>query len=190
VSEQVVAGEDRAGAVVPTRLAMFLTFVQIGVCGFGGVGPWARKIIVEDRGWLDDREYAELLGLCQVLPGPNVGNVSTMIGDRFYGPLGSVLAVTGLMSGPVVILLALGLFYNHLGDVPAVDGAIGGVAAAAAGLFLGTALKMVERLRLSWPGLAILGCTFVTVGLLHWPLVYVVPVLAPISIALARRRRW
>src|SRR3954454_22416398 len=61
---------------VPTRLDLFLTFVRIGLCGFGGVGPWARRIIVEDKRWVDEREYAELLGLCQILPGPNVGNVS------------------------------------------------------------------------------------------------------------------
>src|SRR3954463_6986682 len=89
-------------AIVPTRRELFLTFVRIGVSGFGGVGPWARRIIVEERGWLDDRQEAELLGLCAVLPGPNVGNVSVMIGDRFYGLPGSVLAFTGLMSGPLL----------------------------------------------------------------------------------------
>jgi chromate transporter len=177
-------------AIVPTRRELFLTFVRIGISGFGGVGPWARRIIVEERRWLDDRQYAELLGLCQVLPGPNVGNVSTMIGDRFYGLTGSVLAVGGLMSGPLLVMLCLGLLYNWLGSVPAIDGAIGGVAAAAAGLFLGTALKMVERLKLSVPALAIFGCAFVGVGLLRLPMLLIVGVLAPISIALAWRSRW
>ena len=137
-----------------------------------------------------DRQYAELLGLCQVLPGPNVGNVSTMIGDRFYGLTGSVLAVGGLMSGPLVVMLVLGLLYDRLGSIPWIDGAIGGVAAAAAGLFLGTALKMIERLRLTVAGLAILGLAFVAVGLLRWPMLWVVAVLAPVSIVLAWRSRW
>ena len=183
-------GAEADQKTVPTRLALFLTFAQIGVSGFGGVGPWARRIIVEERGWLDDRAYAELLTLCAVLPGPNVGNVSVMIGDRFYGLLGSVLAFVGLMSGPVLILLGLGLLYGRLGGVPAVDGAIGGVAAAAAGLFIGTALKMAQRLRLSVPAVAILGCAFVGVGLLRWSLLPVVIALAPISIVLAWRPRW
>jgi chromate transporter len=184
------AAADESGErsqLVPSRRELFLTFVRIGVCGFGGVGPWARRIIVEDRGWLTEREYVELLGISQVLPGPNVGNVSTMIGDRFYGLPGSVLAITGLMSGPTLIILALGLLYERLGAVPSIDGAIDGVAAAAAGLFLGTALKMAERLKLSWPALAILACAFVAVGLLRWPLLLVVGVLAPVSIALAWR---
>jgi len=70
LSEQLAA--DDTPAVVPTRRELFLTFFQIGLCGFGGVGPWARRIIVEDRRWMDDRGYAEILTICQVIPGPNV----------------------------------------------------------------------------------------------------------------------
>jgi chromate transporter len=175
---------------VPTRLGLFLTFMKIGVVGFGGVGPWARRIIVEDRGWLDEREYAEVLSICGVLPGPNVGNVSVFVGDRFHGAVGSCLALSGLMSGPLAIMLALGYLYASLAQVPAVDGAIGGVAAAAAGLFLGTGLKMAQRLQLSPVELAILACAFVAVGLLRWPLVPVVLTLGPIGIVLAWRHRW
>jgi chromate transporter len=188
VSEQVVA--DDAPAVVPTRRELFLTFLRIGVCGFGGVGPWARRIIVEDRRWMDDRGYAEILTICQVIPGPNVGNVSVVIGDRFHGVVGAVLALVGLMTGPMTIWLGLGLLYGWLGEVPAIDGAIGGVAAAAAGLFVGTALKMAERLRMSIPALVILAGTFVAVGLLRWPLMAVVLILAPIGIVFAWRSRW
>jgi chromate transporter len=183
------ARSDDETRVVPTRPELFLTFLKIGVVGFGGVGPWARRIIVEDRRWMDDRGYAEILTLCQVVPGPNVGNVSVIIGDRFHGVIGSVLALVGLMTGPMTILLGLGLLYAWLGEVPAIDGAIGGVAAAAAGLFVGTALKMAERLRLSLPALAILAGTFIAVGLLRWPLIPVVLGLAPIGIVLAWRSR-
>ena len=184
------AEPGREARVVPTRLELFLTFLQIGVCGFGGVGPWARRIIVEDRRWMDDRGYAEILTICQVIPGPNVGNVSVVIGDRFHGLTGSVLALVGLMTGPMTILLGLGLLYTWLGEIPAIDGAIGGVAAAAAGLFVGTALRMAERLKLSLAALAILAGTFVAVGVLRWPLLAVLFVLAPIGILLAWRSRW
>jgi chromate transporter len=188
MSDVVVRGEETRA--VPTRLGLFLTFMKIGAVGFGGVGPWARRIIVEERGWLDERDYAEVLSICGTLPGPNVGNVSVFIGDRYHGLVGSILALTGLMSGPLAILLGLGFLYEWLGGVPAIDGAIGGVAAAAAGLFLGTALKMAERLKLSAAALAILACAFVAVGLFRWPLIAVVLALAPVSIAFAWRSRW
>lgn len=179
-----------AQPVVPTRTSLFTSFLKIGICGFGGVGPWARRVIVEEREWLDDREYADVLSLCQVLPGPNVGNVSILLGDRFHGGVGAVLALSGLMLGPILVILGLAVLYDRLGSIPMIDGAIGGVAAAAAGLFLGTALKMIERLKLSLLGLAVLGCAFVAIGLLRWPLFTVLMVLAPISIALAWRLRW
>jgi chromate transporter len=180
---------EPSGAV-PTRSGLFLTFFKIGVCGFGGVGPWARRVIVEERGWFDDHEYAEFLTLCQVLPGPNVGNVSIMLGDRFHGGIGSALAISGLMLGPVLIIFGLGVLYDLFGGIPLIDNAIGGVAAAAAGLFLGTAMKVIEKLRLSVLGLAVLGCAFVAVGLLRWPLFSVMLVLAPVSILASWRLRW
>lgn len=185
----VAEHEDEHG-VVPSRLALFLAFFRIGVLGFGGVGPWARRVIVEERSWLTERDYAEILTMCQVLPGPNVGNVSIFIGDRYHGVVGAVLALTGLMSGPTAIILSLGFLYQWLGGVPAISGAVGGVAAAAAGLFLGTALKIAERLKLSLPALTLLACAFVAVGVMRWPLLAVVGVLGPVGIALAWRRRW
>jgi chromate transporter len=185
-----VAERVDGGRVVPTRLGLLLTFMKIGVVGFGGVGPWARRVIVEERGWLDEREYADTLAICGVLPGPNVGNVSIFVGDRFHGLLGSCLALTGLMSGPLAIMLTLGYLYAWLGELPAIDGAIGGVAAAAAGLFLGTGLKMAQRLRLSPAELAIAISAFVAIGLLRWPLVPVVLTLGPIGIVLSWRYRW
>jgi chromate transporter len=180
----VLAETERA---TPSRLDLFMTFAKIGLCGFGGVGPWARRIIVEERAWLDEREYAEILGLCQILPGPNVGNVSVCIGDRYHGPLGSVLALVGLLCGPLTILVGLVMVYDRVGQVPAVHAAIGGVASAAAGLFIGTALKMANRLRLSGIPLLVLVSAFVAAGLLHWSLLPVLVVLAPISIVAAWR---
>lgn len=185
-----VPEHDQETRVVPTKLGLFLTFVKIGVVGFGGVGPWARRIVVEERGWLDEREYADVLSICGVLPGPNVGNVSVFVGDRFHGLVGSCLALTGLMSGPLTIMLALGYLYGWLGAIPAIDGAIGGIAAAAAGLFIGTGLKMAQRLRFSLVEVAILVGAFVAVGVLRWPLVPVILTLGPIGIVLAWRYRW
>jgi chromate transporter len=175
--------------VRPTRLGLFLGFLKIGLCGFGGVGPWAHRVIVEERGWVDDREYARLLGLCQMLPGPNVGNVAVCLGDRFHGAVGATLALTGLMVGPLGVLLAFIGLYDRFAQVPAVDGAVGGVAAAAAGLFIGTALKLAGRLRPTRVAVLVGLLAFVAVGLLRWPLVAVVVGLAPLSIAAAWRIR-
>ena len=75
-----------------SRATLFAAFLKIGLLGFGGVMPWARRVLVEERAWLSDREFAELLGMCQVLPGPNVVNLAVILGARWQGAVGSLLA--------------------------------------------------------------------------------------------------
>lgn len=140
-------------------------------------------MIVEQRQWLTEREYAEILSLCQVIPGPNVGNVAVMVGDRFQGLLGTVSAVTGLLTGPLACLLILVSLYDTFADIVWVQRAMAGVASAVAGLVIGTAIKMAAHLRPTRFAVAVGLTAFVASGLLRWNLVAVVALLAPVSIA-------
>ncbi len=172
--------------------ALFLGFLKIGLMGFGGVASVARHVLVEERRWLAERDYAELIGLGQVLPGANTVNAAVMIGDRFAGWPGSLAALTGLMAMPLVIVTALAAVYAGLAAAhPDVVAAVGGAAAAAAGLVIGTALKMARNLRPS-PAMVALGLAACAgTALLHLPLPLVVVALAPVGIGLAafERRR-
>ena len=149
-----------------TRLDLFLGFAKIGLLGFGGVAPWARHIIVEERRWLDEREYAAILGIGQVLPGPNTVNSAILIGDRLHGVAGAVLAVVGILCMPITVLIGIALIYDRISGIPAVEAAIGAGAAAAAGLLIGTALKMARRLKPGATAIVIGLAAFVSVGLL------------------------
>lgn len=131
----------------PTLSDLFWGYTKIGLLGFGGVGPIARHVIVVERQWLTEREYAEILGLGQVLPGPNVGNASVMIGRRFHGLAGVFAVTAGFYLGPLCILLGLALFYDNFGQEPGVERFMQGIAAAAAGMVLGTAIKMAGKLK-------------------------------------------
>ncbi|PKU21612.1 chromate transporter [Telmatospirillum siberiense] len=164
------------------RAQLFLGFLKIGLMGFGGVAAVARHVIVIDRAWLSEKDYASLLGIGQVLPGPNVVNVSIMIGDRFRGPLGSICALAGLMSMPLVILIALAALYQQFSAVPEVQAGIAGTAAAAAGLVVGTALKMARKLKPTRMALLFGFIAFTAVGIIHLPMLPTVLVAAPISI--------
>lgn len=175
---------------VPTKLDLFLGYVKIGLLGFGGVGPWSRHVIVEERKWLSERDYAEVLGLGQILPGPNVGNASVMIGRRFHGLAGALLATAGLYIGPLAILVALSIMYELYGARPGVAPFMQGVAAAAAGMVMGMAIKMGQNLRpppelIAVGLLAVLGAAF-----LRLPLPLIVVVLAPLGVWLSLRRSW
>jgi len=168
--------------VVPTRPELFLGYLKIGLFGFGGVAAWARRVIVEERRWLTEREYAEVLGLGQVLPGPNVGNAAVMIGRRFHGLPGALLTTGGIYSAPLVILIVLCLLYDRYGQLPAVAPAMAGIAAAAAGMVIGTAAKMVGKLKLAPEAIALLLLAAFCAAWLRLPLPLIVLALAPVSI--------
>ncbi len=168
-----------------TRRALFLGWMLIGLTGFGGVLAVARRVLVEDRRWLTGPEFTELLSIGQVLPGPNIINVSVAVGDRFHGPVGSLISITGLMLAPIAIVLGLGWLYLHFGEIPITQGIVRGLAPAAAGLMVATGIKMAwSEIRRPWKALIVL-IGFVLIGLMRWPLLQVLPVLAVIGIGLS-----
>lgn len=174
-----------------SKTELFLGFLKIGLLGFGGVQPWARHIIVEERRWLSDAEFAEVLGIGQVLPGPNTLNAAVLIGDRFQGVPGVLLSLLGQLAMPIVIVTSLALVYDRFAAIPEVQAGLIGAAAAAAGLVLGTAFKMIRNVRMRPASYLVVGLGFVAIALLRWPMVPVVLVLAPVAIgvALLERRR-
>jgi chromate transporter len=165
--------------------ALFLGFLQIALSGFGGVLAWARRLIVEQRRWLDDRDFTDMLSLCQFLPGPNIVNVSIYVGARFRGPLGSLAAFAGLLAAPMAIVLVLGALYARFGEAGAVRGGFVGISAAAAGLVIATALKMVVPFARKPVAIAFGLAAFGAVGALRLPMIEVLLVLAPLSVAVA-----
>jgi len=86
---------------------------------------------------------------------------------------------------PLVILIGLALLYEKFSGLVAVRSAIAGSAAVAAGLVIGTAAKIIRKLRLSWVALMFTGLAFAAVGLLKLSLVPVFAILAPLSVAAA-----
>jgi len=172
-----------------SRTELFLGFAKIGLLGFGGVAPWARHVIVGEKRWLSEREYASILGVGQVLPGPNTVNSAIIIGDHFQGTVGALSAVFGLLCTPIAVLVGIALIYYRIAGLPGVGAAIGAGAAAAAGLVIGTAIKMARRLKPNVTAVAVGLAAFASVGLLHVPMALAIAVLGPINIALVWRQR-
>jgi chromate transporter len=179
---------EAAGKVVG-KLDLFLGFLKIGLIGFGGIAPWARHVIIEERRWLTDKEYAAILGIGQILPGPNTMNAAVLIGDRFQGVPGVLLCLAGQMAMPLVIVTSLAVVYEHFSAVPEVKAALAGAAASAGGLVMGTALKMARKIRLTRLALLVAIIGVVAIGLLAWPLVPVVLMLVPLGIIAAALER-
>jgi chromate transporter len=178
------AGSD---APPPSRRELFVGFLIVGMQGFGGVLPFARRMLVEQRRWLTEREFIEVLSLSQFLPGPNIVNVSIIVGSRFRGASGSMAASLGLMLMPFLIVLALAAMYAQFAAIDAVRGATNGVSAAATGLVIAVGIKMAQPLKgVAWQ-IAMAALTFVAIALLRIPLLWALAILAPVSIAIAWR---
>jgi chromate transporter len=171
---------------VPTLFQLLVAFTLIAVSGFGGVLYWSRRMMVDKRKWMTAEEFNEAYALCNFLPGPNIVNFAVVFGRQFGGTVGAFLALFGLLAPPVAIVIVLGFLYAHFGDIEALQRMFVGVAAAAAGLTISTSIKMLEPLlreRLGVPHLIAIS-TFVGVGVLRWPIYWVLGVLVPVSIAL------
>ena len=171
----------------PGPSALFLGFLWVGLSGFGGVLPFARRMLVERRAWLGEEAFNETLALCQTLPGPNIVNLTIVVGSRFAGPRGAIAALAGLVVAPVAIVLVLAALYGRYGAVGRLPGAILGLGAAAAGLVVATAAKMAAPLVRRRPVSAapFIVLAFLGVGVLRWPLAWVLLGLAPFGVAAA-----
>jgi chromate transporter len=166
---------------------LYWGFLSIGARSFGGVLPWAHRVLVEERRWLAPGDFAEVLALCQFLPGPNVGNVSIVLGRRWFGPAGSAVAFLGLMALPLVWVFALALLYADFAAHPVVSAVVTGVGIAGGGLFIGTALKLAKPLaRKPW-GLSLAVACFGVIALGRVSLFAVLPVAAVLGWLAARR---
>ncbi len=170
-------------------LQLFIAFSQLALSGFGGVLPWAHRALVERRRWLTQREFVETLALAQLLPGPNIGNVSVMVGFRFAGYAGAVAAFGGLVTGPFLLMIAVGMLFERYGGLQLVQQALSGMSSVAAGLVLATGVKMTASLKRQWRPWLFVALALAGVGGLRWPLLAVVGGLAPFAIAAAWREQ-
>ncbi|MFG6489477.1 chromate transporter [Roseateles sp. BYS78W] len=168
---------------------LYVAFSRLALQGFGGVLAVAQRELVERLAWMSREEFVETLAIAQVLPGPNVVNLSMMVGDRFFGTRGAMVALAGMLSLPAVIVLLLAVAYGELRNYPVAADALRGMGAVAAGLVLATGFKLLPALKknpLGPPaafGLAL--AAFVLIGLLRWPLITVLAIVGGGGMALA-----
>ena len=173
-------------ATPPRSLAeLFWGFLSIGARSFGGVMPWAYRVMVEDRRWISAEDFAETVGLCQFLPGPNIGNASIVLGKRWFGVRGAAVAFLGLFALPFVWVLALAALYADFASHHVLRSVVTGIGAAAAGLFLSTAVKLGRPLARRPAAVLLVVACFVSLAFLRISLFAVLPAGALIAFALA-----
>jgi len=167
------AGRARPGS----RAELFASFTWLAIQGFGGAAPVAQRELVERKRWLTQQEFIEDWAVAQIMPGPNVVNLSLMLGDRHFGLTGAMAALAGMVTLPLMLVLALAIIYTQYGHYDVVERALHSMGAVAAGLIMGTGFKLFGTLRnnpLGLPvALVLIVLTFIVIALLRWPLLWV-----------------
>ena len=176
------------GAGEPVTLAaLFIGLLKVSLCGIGGGGGivWARRIAVENRRWISDTEFADIVSLCQFMPGPNIVGIAVCVGARMRGAIGAIAALCGFLVVPWAVGFSLGVFLLKYAHLTVLRNILGGIAAAAAGLLIATGIRLLMpyHRRLAALAFAVLAFALITFGRL--PLLIVLFSLVPLSIAVA-----
>lgn len=174
-----------------SRSDLFWSFSRLALQGFGGVVAVVQREMVERKQWLTREEFVEEWAVAQILPGPNVVNLSLMIGDRYFGIPGALAALAGMLTFPLMIVLALVIAFSGVSDLAPVQAALRGMGAVSAGLISATGLKLLSALKQNPLGVRICwlfaAASFVAIGVLRWPLAWVLFGIGGVACVLAYR---
>jgi chromate transporter len=187
-----VAKRNQAGEVVPLG-ALFAAFLKVSLLGVGGGGGlvWARRISVEQRQWISEQEFADIVSLCQFMPGPNIIGIAVCTGARLRGTRGTLAAVAGFLLIPWAIGFTLGVVLLQQAHLPVLRNILGGLSATAAGLLIATGIRMLMPHRRRAAALIFAGLAFGLIVVGKLPLLVVLFGLLPLSIGVAGlEHRW
>ncbi len=160
-----------------------LTFNHIALASFGGgLSAWSREVLVVEKEWLGEAEFLSAMTMCRILPGANQVNMAVFAGTKMRGLAGAVAAVVGLCLMPLVIILVLSFVYFRFKEVPAVKGVLHGASAAAVALTLTMVIKTGQKCLTGVVPVLLFACAFLLNGVLRWPLLGTLAILAPLSL--------
>jgi chromate transporter len=178
-----------ANPAVPARVGLnqlLATFVRLGTMTFGGgVQSWIHREVVQRLGWINDKSFLSGMTVAQILPGANPVNMALYVGLQLRGGIGAAVAVFGMLIPAFCTTLLLGALYRSYGQLAVVHFVLAGMAAAGVGATLSMGIKVARRLPRNLVTALIAVAVFVLVGVLRWPMIPVVAVMVPLSIALA-----
>lgn len=127
-------------------LQLFISYLKIGFFGFGGGYAMLSLIqneIVEQQGWITASEFADIVAVSQITPGPIAINSATYIGYTIAGFWGSVVATFAVSLPALTIMLLITRFFLRLKNNRYVHGAIAGMKPVVVGMIASAALLLM-----------------------------------------------
>ncbi len=186
------AHAQEAACAPRSRADLFWSFNALALQGFGGVLAIVQRELVDNKRWLTLDQFAEDWAVAQVMPGPNVMNLSLMIGGRHFGWSGAAAALAGMIVAPVIVVLLLAAVVGQYAQAEALQGVMRGLAAVSAGMIASLSLKMMRSLKQHVLGLGlVIGfalATFVAVAVLRYPLLAVLLSLGSLAVVMTYQR--
>ncbi len=180
-------------AVAPVRVSLAelaWTFNHIALASFGGgLSAWSREVLVVEKHWLGEEEFLSAMTMCRILPGSNQINMAVFAGTKLRGGRGALAAVFGLCCIPVLLMLTAAFFYFRFKEMPAVKGVLHGASTAAVALTVAMVIKTGQKCLTGVVPVALFAAAFVFNGLLRWPLLLTLALLAPLCLIWAWPRR-
>ncbi len=176
-------GESAKWASLP---ALFVGLLKVALCGVGGGGGivFARRLLVEQRRWIGDGDFTDMLSFCRFMPGPNMVGIAVCVGSRLRGPAGAIASVAGFTAIPLVIGFPVGTWLLRNSDLHMLQGMLSGISAGAAGLLIGTGLRLLTPHRSQPKAVLIAVLAFSGLALTKLPLLVILLVLAPLSVGI------
>lgn len=169
-SEQIVS--DQAHSAPPSFHAAFLVFLKIGVLSFGG--PAAQialmhRFLVDEQGWLTEKQFLNALSFCMLLPGPEAMQLATYSGWRLHGLKGGLMAGLLFVLPGAIVVFALAALYAYFGNIPLVNSLFLGIKAAVLIIVVEALLKVSKRALKGRAHWVIAGLSFVGIFFLALP---------------------
>jgi len=134
-------------------LKLFWAFFQVGLFSIGGgyaALPLIQNQVVNTYGWLNMNEFADIITISQMTPGPIAINSATFVGTRIAGVAGAVIATLGCVLPSFIIVLLLAVLYRKYKNLRYVQGILGSLHPAVVGLIASAGLSII--LHALWNG--------------------------------------
>ncbi len=125
---------------------LFTSFFQIGLFSFGGgyaSMPLIQQQVVEKHGWLTLSEFADVITISQMTPGPIAINSSTFVGMRIAGIPGAIVATLGCILPSCIIVLALAFLYQRYKNLSVVKALLAGLRPAVVALIASAGVSIL-----------------------------------------------
>ncbi len=152
-------------------------WARIGLLSFGGpAGQIAlmHRELVEERGWLTEKEYLSALNFCMLLPGPEAMQLATYSGWKLHGVRGGLAAGLLFVLPGALIVLALTMLYASFGRLPLVEAIFYGVKAAVLAIVIEALLRVARRALKTKADWVIAGLAFLALYFIGLPFPFVI----------------